>query len=187
MIDRVSANPGRVLITPESGEAYYATLTRADNPTVEGTPLNKSTLLTDATAALFGLGSNAVPDDVFEKINESIDNINEKMTKFTTGSYTGNGDQSRTISLGFRPLAVFVFRQNGGTYFKNPNESNFSMGGLAVQGSPAYDPDVGSNVVSITSTGFTVYYLQIRNEEQKFRVVGTNFDGYIFNYIAFYR
>lgn len=187
MIDRVSANPGRVLITPESGEPYYATLTRADNPTVEGTPLNKSTFLTDATAALFGLGSDAVPDEVFEKINESIDNINEKMTKFITGKYTGNGDQSRTISLGFRPLAVFVFYQNGGTYIKNLNDTNFSMGGLAVQGSPAYDPDVSSNIVSITPTGFTVYYLQIRNEEKKVRAVATNFDGYIYNYIAFYR
>lgn len=66
MKDRVSANPGRVLITPENGDApFYATMTRADNPTQEGDPLNKNTLLTDATAALFGLGADAVPDDVF--------------------------------------------------------------------------------------------------------------------------
>lgn len=31
----------------------------------QGTPLNKSTLLKDATAALFGLGASAVPDDMF--------------------------------------------------------------------------------------------------------------------------
>lgn len=66
MKDRVPANPGRVLITPETGAAaFYATMTRADNPTQEGDPLNKNTLLKDATAALFGLGADAVPDDAF--------------------------------------------------------------------------------------------------------------------------
>lgn len=65
MQDRVPVNPGRVLVTPENGNApYYATLTRADNPTQEGTPLNKASLLKDATAAKFGLGTDAVPDDV---------------------------------------------------------------------------------------------------------------------------
>lgn len=79
MIDRVSTNPGRVLITPESGEPYYATLTRADNPTVEGTPLNKSTLLTDATAALFGFGGDAVPDDALKKLFEGRQTTFQKL------------------------------------------------------------------------------------------------------------
>lgn len=65
MQDRIPVNPGRVLISPENGSAYYATMTRADNPTQEGDPLNKNTLLKDATATLFGLGADAVPDDVF--------------------------------------------------------------------------------------------------------------------------
>lgn len=66
MQDRIPVNPGRVLVTPENGNApYYATLTRADNPTQAGTPLNKATLLKDATAAKFGLGADAVPDDAF--------------------------------------------------------------------------------------------------------------------------
>lgn len=34
----------------------------------QGTPLNKDTLLKDATAGLYGLGSDAVPDDVFNDI-----------------------------------------------------------------------------------------------------------------------
>ena len=70
MKDRVPVNPGRVLITPENGSAaYYATMTRADNPTQEGDPLNKNTLLKDATAALFDLSGAAVPDDVFNKLS----------------------------------------------------------------------------------------------------------------------
>lgn len=70
MQDRISVNPGRVLITPENGgSAYYATMIRADNPTQNGTPLNKASLLRDATAALFGLGADAVPDDVFSVLS----------------------------------------------------------------------------------------------------------------------
>lgn len=65
MQDRIPTNPGRVLITPEDGSpAYYATMTRADNPTQLGDPLNKNTLLKDSTAAMFSLGADAVPDDV---------------------------------------------------------------------------------------------------------------------------
>lgn len=66
MKDRIAQNPGRVLVKPENGNAqFYATLERADNPIQEGDALNKANLLTDATAALLGLGENAVPDDAF--------------------------------------------------------------------------------------------------------------------------
>lgn len=70
MQDRVPVNPGRVLIKPENGAApYYATMTRADNPMQKGTPLNKASLLKDATAAKFGLGTDAVPDDAFNVLS----------------------------------------------------------------------------------------------------------------------
>lgn len=39
----------------------------------QGTPLNKDTLLKDATAALFGLGSDAVPDDMFNALAHTGD------------------------------------------------------------------------------------------------------------------
>ena len=38
--DRVPQKPGRVKITPEEGSAFYATMERADDPIVDGTPLN---------------------------------------------------------------------------------------------------------------------------------------------------
>lgn len=63
MKDRISASPGRVLITPESGAAFYATMTRADNPTQEGDSLSKNTLLKDSTAEALGLSDAALPDD----------------------------------------------------------------------------------------------------------------------------
>ena len=43
--DRVSAKPGRVRITPENGTAaFYAKMERADEPSVNGTPLNAENL-----------------------------------------------------------------------------------------------------------------------------------------------
>lgn len=75
MRDRVPRYPGRVKLTPVSGQANVYDMTRADSPTQEGDPINKSTLLKDSTAALFGLGSDAVPDDVFSKIFDHVDTI----------------------------------------------------------------------------------------------------------------
>mgnify|MGYP007111701762 CR=1 FL=1 len=43
-IDRKPTRPNRYKVTRENGEAYYVTLERADEPTVEGTPLNAETL-----------------------------------------------------------------------------------------------------------------------------------------------
>lgn len=65
MHDRVSLYPGRVKIEPVAGQAKLYDITRADQPTQEGTPLNKASLLKDTTASLLGLGTSAVPDDAF--------------------------------------------------------------------------------------------------------------------------
>lgn len=64
MQDRIPLYPGRVKMTPVAGQANTYDMVRADDPTQAGTPLNKATFLKDATAALYGLGTGAVPDDV---------------------------------------------------------------------------------------------------------------------------
>ena len=61
---RVPGSPGRVKMTPVAGQENTFDLVRADQPTQEGTPLNKANLLRDATAAMFGLSATAVPDEV---------------------------------------------------------------------------------------------------------------------------
>lgn len=70
MNDRIPLYPGRVKMTPVAGQANTYDMVRADDPTQAGTPLNKATLLKDATAALFGLGTGAVPDDVFAELGK---------------------------------------------------------------------------------------------------------------------
>ena len=66
MQDRVSLHPGRVKMTPVAGQANTFDMVRADEPTQAGTPLNKASLLTDATAAMLDLGADAVPDDALK-------------------------------------------------------------------------------------------------------------------------
>ena len=70
MQDRVPLYPGRVKMTPVAGQANTFDMVRADDPTQAGTPLNKATLLKDATAALYGLGTGAVPDDVLAELGK---------------------------------------------------------------------------------------------------------------------
>ena len=69
MKDRVPLYPGRVKLTPVSGQANTYDMVRADEPTQEGTPLNKATLLKDATAERFGLNpQTATVDDVLNRV-----------------------------------------------------------------------------------------------------------------------
>ena len=70
MNDRIPLYPGRVKMTPVAGQANTYDMVRADDPTQAGTPMNKATFLKDATAALFGLGTGAVPDDVLAELGK---------------------------------------------------------------------------------------------------------------------
>lgn len=76
MVDRVPLYPGRVKMTPVSGQANIYDMERADQPTQVGTPLNKTTLLKDSTAALYGL-TDATPDDVFQKLGDSAFSVGD--------------------------------------------------------------------------------------------------------------
>ena len=69
MKDRVAQNPNRMKITYADGSIEYVTIERADNPTQEGTPLNKGTLFSDQNAHLYGC---EIPSEAFQRIAESI-------------------------------------------------------------------------------------------------------------------
>lgn len=70
MQDRIPLYPGRVKLVPVVGQENTYDMTRADQPTQAGDPLNKSTLLSDAVATLYGLSSDAVPNDVFSRLGK---------------------------------------------------------------------------------------------------------------------
>lgn len=89
MQDRVSLYPGRVKLIPVSGNENTYDMVRSDEPTQEGDPLSKATFLKDATSALYGLGTDAVPDDVLSVIPSIINNSWNKIQSYeTAGTYT---------------------------------------------------------------------------------------------------
>jgi len=75
--------------------------------TQQGTALNKANLLTDATAAKFGLTASAT-------LNSVLSAIGDTKLLIATGSYVGNGTygagNENTITVGFTPLLLFVGR-----------------------------------------------------------------------------
>ena len=119
MQDRVPLYPGRIKLTPVSGQANVYDMVRADQPTQQGTQLNKATFLKDATAALFkDLPENPVPDDVFKILSKAAivtegglrtpsgGEVPGLVTVY--GTYTGTGAESVTLNFRFRPDVVLV-------------------------------------------------------------------------------
>lgn len=112
MRDRIPAKPNRVLITPENRSApYYAKVTRADEPTDVGTPLNKATFLSDDTAEELELFHDPVPSEAFSKLWDTamradglaraimLDaNVNEAANRSALGENTRYAD---TYGLGY--------------------------------------------------------------------------------------
>ena len=82
----------------------------------------------------------------------------EALPRLVTGTYTGDGTASRTISLGFTPKALLVFTSEG--YPADPYV-NYYLGGMAFPGTPVEIFNrAGSeiSVLEIIDGGFQVYY-----------------------------
>lgn len=97
MQDRTPLYPGRVKLVPVEGHTNVYDMTREDSPTQPGTPLSKATFLKDATAALYGLGADAVPDDVLAWIGK----YNQYWWRRTEISYTIETATTATANLFF--------------------------------------------------------------------------------------
>lgn len=69
MTDRIPLHPGRVQMTPVSGQENTYDLVRADSPVVAGTPLTKANLLSDQTeTALWGNAADRTVDEALKKM-----------------------------------------------------------------------------------------------------------------------
>ena len=89
------------------------------------------------------------------------------------GTYTGNGETSQFINLGFTPKAVLVFPQDA-LVSRNP----YPVGALALQGYKAFND--ASDILEIISNGFQVYYF-----EKSYGGCFTNVSNYSYFYLAF--
>ena len=192
-MDNRQPNPGdegRVLITPEdtSMVPFYARISMADNPINQGTPLEKATLLKDATAALYGLDATAVPDEVLVEARSLISTAQstaDSKCKIVSGSYVGTGTYgsdnknsltfdgipkllivSSTVSSAYGgsrtyPQLVFVYGQSG------------SISSLITNGSDIFAS------ATVSRSGNTVSWYSADAAAQQLNVSGTTY-----NYIA---
>ena len=76
---------------------------------------------------------SSMSQTVSQKAESSrVEAVAASVPKILCGSYTGNGSESRFISLGFTPKAVLVVGQDGSTHY---NEGHaYHYGGLAITG-----------------------------------------------------
>lgn len=105
MKDRIPTHAGRVQLTPVSGNIYDMTM--ADEPTEQGTALNKANLLTDATAALLAKFGNT-PDTVNEALASLSTAVGvESFSYVGTGTY---GDKANATVIAFQhePKIFFI-------------------------------------------------------------------------------
>lgn len=115
MKDRIPTYPGRVRLTP-TGQPNLYDMVRADEPIQEGTPINKNSFLTDETAALYGLGEDATPNDaLLALINKNTDFVEEvrdalgNYAKVVRGSYTETDIRTTVLTFDAVPSMIFVY------------------------------------------------------------------------------
>ena len=148
----------------------------------QGTPLNKDTLLKDATAALFGLGTDAVPDDVLAKLANAAFVENGGLTdvggnsvgiQIATGSYVGTGtygaNNPNTLTFEFEPKLVLC--ANNLLDYAGTNQFGFMWFGQ--DGGQAQ----GSKIFSLSGNTLSWYHNKSASNQ-------ANQSGATFKYVA---
>ena len=118
---------------------------------------------------------------MMKDFNDMTEKIDAAIPQLDTGTYTGDGEASRTIQLGFTPKAVFLCTNNSLTRVTGGSAGYY--GGLALPGEPstAFDYDY----ITIVEGGFQVIYLSNPHSNSAVPLTfGTNVDQYRNHYIA---
>ena len=164
-VDRVPTYANRVRIVPEDGSApYYATMERADQPTVVGTPINAANL--NAMQEASGLTAH------------------KYVYVATTGSdTTGNGSESAPYATINKALKDIPANLNGftarvhiaaGTYAENVVIQNIGNGIIAFTGNTD-DVVTISGLVTVTNVQYMeIYNVSFNIANSHFNVVGSN-------------
>lgn len=107
----------------------------------------------------------------FLKIDTALGEKDESVL----GVYIGDGTESREITLGFQPRALYLCSQGG---LFGAEEGMYKVyGGMAMPGHPVVDQGHNNEVaVEITATGFQVH------QEATYRKVNTS--GWTYHYHA---
>lgn len=163
-VDRVPTYPNRMKITPETGDPYYATVERADSPTVVGTPVNAQNLNAMQEAAgltahravyVSTAGSDSVGDgseaNPYATINKAISTIPSNLNGYTARVYIA-----------------------AGTYTENVTIQNIGNGIIALTGITG-DVVTIAGMVTVTNVQYMeIYNISLSIVNSYFNVVGSN-------------
>lgn len=116
MKDRVPTYPGRVKLTPVVGQTNIYDLEMADQPTENGTALNKANLLTDATAAAIAAAFGSTPDTPNEAFALLAGVSNMEYQEYVGNGTYGSWTNCTSITFAHEPKMVFIVSLQSGTY-----------------------------------------------------------------------
>lgn len=138
MYDRNVEHPNRYqLVKVEGTDDIFDLVPAPGTVNNEGTLINKNSLLKDATAALFGLRSTALPDDVLKKLSELYWHVwYRNPVVYIPGSYTtGEVETFAVLEVAAPNLAPewtyassFTFEESTGEFaLVNPSTVSFDF------------------------------------------------------------
>ena len=176
MKDRVPTKPNRYAIYDDAHNFLrYEYHERADEPTQAGDPVNKDTFLSDSTAALYGLGSSALPDDILG----AIKNLLDQKVVLTTGSYTGTGSYGssnrNTLTFPFVPSLVVIQPNDGGRFDATTPAASYIWGNATM--AVTVSNRAFGNIVTISGKTMSWY-----EDNVKYQL---NESGIVYRYMAF--
>lgn len=148
----------------------------------QGTPLNKATLLQDATAALFGLSTDAVPDDVLAYVGKYAQHwwrrfpfyYQENQTALTGTlrlvHYTNDPDRSRTI---YYAESITIDQLTGSVSLKNQKSTV-----VTYRGWESVMSVIGEKyITNAYESPSDVYYVPSNAEVSRASMVGVTIEG----------
>lgn len=134
MLDRVPLYPGRVKLTPVSGQENVYDMVRADQPTQPGDPLSKNTLFSDDAASFYpgaSLPSEALK--IIGRFNLSLGNeyLWHKTKQTETIEEYSEGDTSGTLRTSithyYADSVEYDVTKPYKATLKNPQKYTYSM------------------------------------------------------------
>lgn len=124
MRDRQPTQPGRVKITPENGDSYFAVVEMADEPTEFGTPPTKENLLSDdAEISLFGSPADRTVSEAFLGISAKLKLIMSDMASITLTVTDQAGNPVKNV------LVNGIYSDSGAAVYTN--DSGVASGYIA--------------------------------------------------------
>lgn len=113
------------------------------------------------------------------QIHSEVDAKLEPVARILYGTYDGDGEESRTISLDFTPKAVLVMTDYGAMNGDETTSNRYCYGGLALPDAPVMLSELVA--VEIVTGGFVVH----KTSQYSKYYVRTNEKNCTYHYVAF--